>query len=740
MLFEPTFWIAGAAAIAGAATVFALRSRRAYDQVSDELQRQSELIANLHEGVYRSSLDGRPLSSNPAMVRLSGFSSEEEQMRSIKDFGDEYYVDPDRRKEFQAILARDGKIEDFISEIYRHKTRERIWVTESARVVHDRRSGEALYYEGSIHEITQTMERLQLEERFRKLTDHLPVGLCQFEVKGGRARTIYLNRRWEEITGIPRLKQMHDATAFLKLIHAEDLDTFESKLGDAVRAVARFECKFRFHRQSGQTSWLKIACEPEVDGRKIRYHGYVVDISDTMAQQQEISELAYFDPLTRLPNRREFFRQMAAALALRRQRNDVGMLLYIDLDNFKTLNDTQGHEIGDAFLREAAQRLLAVVRPQDTVARIGGDEFVVILNGAGVEARGAADYATDVAQRMLAAIRAGFTYNNVRHMTSASIGVVPFGVADDRAEEILKRADMAMYRAKSAGRNSIGLFDPSDIEAESARYALAIDLADALAARKLELYLQPKIDRLGRVQGAEALLRWNHPEHGVVSPDRFLAIAERFGLSADIERLVLVKGMQILKSWAEHPATASYRLALNITAHSFASDEFVPLVQNHVREAGIEPDRLIFELTEHVMAKDQKSVAEKMRALNQLGIRLSLDDFGTGYSSLSYLKEMPFDEVKVDGRFVADIETDEGNRALVKTILVMAQTLGLETVAEHVETHAQEDFLREEGCDYFQGYLYSPAVEVKRFSEMVAALAKPVTTGKKSPAKKKKAG
>lgn len=708
-------------ALAVAAFAVALRYRRAHARATEELFRQSELVANLNEGVYRSSLDGRQLSSNPALVRLNGYSTEAEHLAGVKDIATEWYVEPTRRGDFQDILARNGKVEDFISEIYRHKTRERIWITESARLVRDRHTGAPLYYEGSVREITETVQRLQLEERFRKLTSHIPVGLFQFEVDaGGTVRPIFLNPRWEQITGISRKEQMRDVSIFRRGIHPDDISEFATRMAASVRNASSFACDVRFRMPDGQEKWLKISAEPEHDDGKLLYHGYLVDISERKKHEQAITELAYYDPLTRLPNRRQFFRKMLAALRARRRRRDVGVLLFIDLDNFKALNDSQGHEIGDAYLREVGRHLQDLVRPGDTVARMGGDEFVVILDGAGANTEAAVNFATDMAQSMLSAIRAGFTIGNFCHKTSASIGIVPFDRAERQPEEILKRADMAMYRAKSSGRNGIGLFDPGDVELEATRYRLANDFADALARDELELYLQPKIDSGGRILGAEALLRWNHPVNGMIMPDRFIEIAEHFGLAAEMERTVLEKGMAILRGWSVAKATAGYSLALNVSAQSFSNDDFVPLVTRLVEAYGVDPTLLTLELTEHVMAKDQKRVAERMRELKKLGIRLSLDDFGTGYSSLSYLKEMPFDEVKIDGRFVADIETEEDTRALVKAILVMAQSLGLKTVAEHVETHAQEEFLRRLGCDVFQGFLYSPAIPSRRFHQLVA--------------------
>jgi diguanylate cyclase (GGDEF)-like protein len=446
----------------------------------------------------------------------------------------------------------------------------------------------------------------------------------------------------------------------------------------------------------------------------------------------EIEELAYFDPLTRLPNRRMFLNRMTQAIAGCERRGDTGALLFIDLDNFKTLNDTQGHDIGDCFLVQVADRLRRCVNPRDMVARIGGDEFVVVLEETGSEAAHGTLRAITTANQILSALNRPFELGPLRHVGSASVGVVVFDGCEKRADEILKRADIAMYQAKAAGRNSMALFDPATMDREAQRYRMLSDLRTAFSDNQLDLYFQPQVDHTGRVTGAEALVRWEHPTLGRIPPDEFVALAEQFGLNDELADFVFGKGMEALAGWQRDPLMGHLRLALNVSVQSFSSDGFIAMARSKIEAFGVDPTMLTFELTEHVMAKDHRLVAARMAEAKKLGVRLSLDDFGTGYSSLAYLKQLPFDEIKIDGGFVADIENSDGDRALVKTILAMARMLGLSAVAEHVENVRQEAFLRAFGCDFFQGFLYSPAMPADQFAEMFRAL--PLQSAASAPA------
>ena len=711
-----------------------LRYRRLYLSAREEQSNSRDLIENLSEGIYRSTPEGKQLSANRALVRLNGYESEAEMLAGIEDIGKEWYVDPNRRDEFRALLRKHGKVENFVSEIYRHKTRERIWITESARLVCDKKTGQPKFYEGSVREITETVNRLQVEEQFRKLTSQVPGALFQFEIGDrGETRILYVSPGFERITGISPEAVTAQPKLFGDGIHGDDRARYSETLLEATRTLSFWDHEHRFVRPDGEVKWLRVTATPERTGSAVTWHGYLADISVRKSHEMEIEKLAYFDTLTMLPNRRMFLDRMARAVEGCAERRDRGALLFIDLDNFKTLNDTQGHDVGDDYLKQVAARLRRCVGTEDLVARIGGDEFVVIIEAIGMDDANASRRAIMVANQVLAALREPFDLGHLRHKASASLGVVVFGGDDQRAEDILKRADIAMYEVKASGRNGLALFDPASLGQESERFELLADLRQALAGNELELHFQPQMDENGEVAGAEALLRWDHPRHGMIRPDRFITLAEQFGLIVDIGNTVLAGGVATLARWAGNEATRHLRLAVNISVQSFYADDFVAFLSSLIASHGIDASKLTLEVTEHVMARDHALIADRMRDLKKLGVRLSLDDFGTGYSSLAYLKKLPFDEVKIDGGFVADIETTESDRALVKTILAMARTLGLTAVAEHVETIRQEAFLRAYGCDYFQGFLYSPAVSAEDF-EALLGTRRPYLTAAPAPA------
>ncbi|MDQ6434318.1 EAL domain-containing protein [Mesorhizobium sp. LHD-90] len=720
-------WLLAASLLFSALLAYwVVRYRRLYFSSLDDRENNRELVENLSEGIYRSSLEGKQLSANKALVKLNGYDNEPEMLAGVLDIGKEWYVRADRRDEFRAILNRDGKVEDFVSEIYRHKSRERIWITESARLVHDRTTGKPLFYEGSVREITETIRRLVIEEQFRKLTQRLPVGLFHFVRRGdGHSDVLFISEGASRISGIPPEEQIANPKIFDELLFDEDRSHFYETYCRSADELVPWDCEFRIRARDGTEKWVRINAHTEAVNGEINWYGYISDISARKRQEMEIEELAYYDPLTKLPNRRMFLSRMTEALAHCERSGEHASMLFIDLDNFKVLNDTQGHDMGDLLLVRVADRLRSCVETKDIVARIGGDEFVVVVDQTESETALATLKAITAGNRILAELNQGFDLGGQHHVATASIGVVVFNGVSQRADEIMKRADLAMYQAKAAGRNGLALFDAANMDRQSERFELLSDLRNAFTRDQLDLHFQPLVDFTGRVVAAEALVRWNHPKHGQVRPDQFVALAEQYGLNDDLTRFVFDAGFRALADWSTRPAMSHLRLSLNVSVQSFSSDDFSPMVRRLVAKHGIDPRMLTFELTEHVMAKDHQHVRWRMAEIKELGIRLSLDDFGTGYSSLAYLKQLPFDEVKIDGGFVADIEHTESDRALVKTILAMARTLGLKSVAEHVENVRQEAFLRAFGCDYLQGHLYSRALPMPEFEQLFL----PATTG-----------
>jgi diguanylate cyclase (GGDEF)-like protein len=441
-------------------------------------------------------------------------------------------------------------------------------------------------------------------------------------------------------------------------------------------------------------------------GQAIGVLGIARNVTERKRAEEQIERLAFFDPLTGLCNRRLFHDRLAQAQAASTRHGQWAAVCFIDLDNFKDLNDTQGHDQGDLLLKQVSQRLLAAVRVQDTVARLGGDEFVLLLEELGPQEDQAALYANMVGQKLLEALTVPYELGRGPHHNTPSIGITLFREHHERVEDILKRADLAMYQSKSAGRNTVRFFDPHMQEVVQRRSELERDLREALARDELSLYSQPVVDVAGHVTGHEALLRWKHPVRGMVSPAEFIPVAEQTGLILPIGDWVMRAACRHLASWATDPQKARWTLAVNLSARQLRQADFVQRVQSVLANTGANPHLLKLELTESLLLHDVEDTILKMDQLASLGIRFSLDDFGTGYSSLSYLKRLPLSVLKIDQSFVRDLLTDPNDAAIARTILQLAESLDLKVVAEGVETEGQMQLLQVMGCEAFQGYLF----------------------------------
>ena len=459
---------------------------------------------------------------------------------------------------------------------------------------------------------------------------------------------------------------------------------------------------------NGQTYWIAISGTPIIDDKGVfrGYRGIGRDISKRKHAEDETQRLAFYDTLTGLPNRRLLMDRLAHAQVTSARSRHYGALLFIDLDNFKDLNDTLGHDVGDMLLEQVALRLVSCLREGDTAARFGGDEFVVMLEDLDERDAEAARQAELVAEKILNRLNAPYELVGRQHSSSPSIGITLFSGSALGVDELLKRADVAMYQAKAAGRNTLRFFDPQMQAAVLARAALDADLRLGLQRDELLLHYQPLVDSYNTIVGYEALLRWRHPGRGMVAPGEFITMAEQTGLILPIGQWVLRTACRQLVAWAPQPATARLSLAVNVSARQFRQGDFVAQVQAVLDETGADPQRLKLEITESVLISDVEDAIRKMGALREIGVRFALDDFGTGYSSLSYLKRLPLDQVKIDQGFVRDILTDPNDAAIVRTILALARSLDLQAVAEGVETEGQRQFLQDNGCTVFQGYLF----------------------------------
>jgi diguanylate cyclase (GGDEF)-like protein/PAS domain S-box-containing protein len=551
-----------------------------------------------------------------------------------------------------------------------------------------------------------------ITERKRAEAD-LRIAAAVFEAQEGMvvtdARSVIqrVNRAFTEITGYSAQEALGRSMRMLKSGRHDA--QFYAAMWETIVRTGSWQGELWNRRKNGEVypQWLTITAVHEDDGAITHYVGTLTDITERRIAEDEIKHLAFYDPLTRLPNRRLLLERLRQALAAAaRHGRRWGALLFIDLDNFKTLNDTLGHDKGDLLLQQVAERLAACVREGDTVARFGGDEFVVMLEDLSTDIHDASVRANIVTEKILVRLNAPFQIADQDYSGTPSIGVTLFGDERQTSDELLKQADLAMYQAKAAGRNTARFFDPSMQAALEERAAMEAELRLALREGQFVLFYQPQVDSEERMVGVEALARWQHPQRGLIGPSKFIPLAEETGLIRPLGHWVLETACHQLAAWASQPRTACLTMAVNVSARQFRHPAFVDEVLAVIDHTGADARRLKLELTESLLLDDAAEAITKMMVLKARGVAFSLDDFGTGYSSLAYLKQLPLDELKIAQSFVRDILTDPNDAAIARTILSLGKTLNLAVLAEGVETELQRDFLTREGCTAYQGYLF----------------------------------
>jgi diguanylate cyclase (GGDEF)-like protein/PAS domain S-box-containing protein len=474
-------------------------------------------------------------------------------------------------------------------------------------------------------------------------------------------------------------------------------------------------------RKNGEVypEWLNITAVLGKDGQVTNYVGAFIDFTERKQAENEIHHLAFYDTLSKLPNRRLLLDRLRQAVTSNARNHTGGALLFIDLDNFKTLNDTKGHGIGDMLLVEVSKRLQGCVREGDTLSRFGGDEFVLLLEGLSEDRAQAAAQARAVGEKVLDVLNQPYILDGNEFHSSSSVGITLFINYRLKLDELLKQADTAMYEAKRSGRNTLRFFDPVMQEELEGRAQLEVGLRDALRKQEFRLYYQMQVNQTGRILGAEVLLRWLHPEQGVISPLQFIPLAEETGLILPIGQWVLECACRQIKLWEADTHTRDLQLAVNVSGRQFRQPDFVAQVGDSIRRTAINPLRLKLELTESIVLDDVTDTIAKMHALKQVGVSFSMDDFGTGYSSLAYLTQLPLNQLKIDQSFVRNIGTKASDATIIQTIIGMANNLGMEVIAEGVETKAQRDFLEKNGCMLYQGFLFGKPVPLEEFSALL---------------------
>ncbi|MES2016355.1 MAG: EAL domain-containing protein [Pseudomonadota bacterium] len=548
-------------------------------------------------------------------------------------------------------------------------------------------------------------------------------------VTDARCKIVQVNQAFCRITGYAREEVLgkspnmlssgrHDA-AFYQLMWA------------ALATHGWWEGEIWNRRKNGEVypERLNISAVLDANGAVTHYVASITDITLSKAASDEIRTLAFYDPLTGLPNRRLLEDRLTQALTSCAQRGRSGALMFIDMDNFKTLNDTLGHRTGDLLLQQVAGRLQDCLRHSDMVARLGGDEFVVLVEGLSAAPMEGAAEAGSLAALILSSLNAPYQLGAHDCRSTPSIGIALFSSASmPRPDELLQQADIAMYQAKEAGRNGFRFFDTGMQDAINEDAKLEQALRHAVELEQFELHYQVQVDQYGRASGAEALIRWRVEEGAYMPPACFIPLAEENGLILPIGKWVIEQACARLRAWQDIGWMRHLELAVNVSARQFHQAGFCEQVQEAIARHGIDPALLKLELTEGMLLANLDETIASLRTLRLLGVRFSLDDFGTGYSSLQYLKRLPLDQLKIDQSFVRELATDSSDQAIVRTIIVMADSLGLEVIAEGVETEAQRRLLKQLGCHHYQGYLYSRALDAAAFEQLLGPVAPTWTT------------
>ena len=672
------------------------------------LQQHKVAIETTHEGFWLVGSDGRILEANQAYADMSGYS-----------------IDELRGMHISSVEVRERSPEDVKSHI--DKIKQQGWDVFETR--HHRKDGKTIEVEVSTTFIRESQQIVaffrDISER-KALEKEMRIAATAFDTHESIMITdvdgniIRVNHAFEKVTGFYSEEVIGKNPRILSSGRHDK--AFYADMWGQLLGVGTWTGEMWDKRKNGQIypKWLTITAVRDNKGNTTEYVAIFSDITARKKAEEEIYSLAFYDVLTKLPNRRLLLDRIHQAQLISDRSSQYGALLFLDMDRFKSLNDTLGHDYGDMFLVEISQRLQHCVREADTVARIGGDEFVVLMEEIGAGAEDVSQKVALVAEKIRSALSTPYQLKEHEHHSSPSIGVTLYRGHDESVEVLLKHADMAMYQAKDSGRNAVRFFDPTMQLAVETRAALEADLRYAVPGNQLRLYYQVQLDSELRPLGAEALIRWFHPLRGMVSPLQFIPIAEESSLILDIGNWVLKTACKQLALWSKNEKSSNLTLAVNVSAPQFQRHDFVENLATLIHLHHANPNRLKLELTESVVLNDVKDVVTKMHALKALGVRLSLDDFGTGYSSLSYLKQLPLDQIKIDQTFVRDVLIDSNDAVMVQTIIGLAQNFRMNVIAEGVETEAQLNFLKQNGCLAYQGYLFSKPVPIDEFERLLS--------------------
>tara|TARA_R110001592_G_scaffold91754_1_gene268203 strand:+ start:12639 stop:15632 length:2994 start_codon:yes stop_codon:yes gene_type:complete len=695
--------------------------RKAAELASSNRESQLKaVIESLTEGLAISDLDGRLLHFNQAALNIHGFTSSKEWLRLLPEFADNFQLstmDGTVLSLDQWPLARILRGETLCGLALYIKHIQDSWqriFSYGGTIAHDD-AGKPLVAIVTISDITHS----------KQTESNLRIAAVSFEsqesimITDAELKILRVNKAFTKTTGYTAAEIVGQTPQLLKS-DRHDAEFFR-EMWESINQTGTWQGEIWDKRKNREIypKWLTITAVKDDNDVVTHYVVSHIDITERKLSQEKIQHLAFYDHLTDLPNRILLIDRLKQALASCSRNKRKGALLFIDLDNFKNLNDTLGHDVGDQLLIQATQRLESCVRECDTVARLGGDEFMVMLSDLSDQALEASAQTETLGEKILEALDQSYQLGSYSHHCTASIGVTLFQDLQQNTEELLKQADIAMYQAKKAGRNTLRFFDPNMQTIIDDRVTMEDELHKAIEKSQFQLYYQLQVDNLGHPLGAEALIRWWHTERGMVPPMEFIPLAEETGLILPIGKWVLETACAQIKAWQQDALTRGLAVAVNVSAKQFHQPSFVDHVQAAIEHYAIKPELLKLELTEGVLLANVEETIAIMNALKNVGVQFSLDDFGTGYSSLQYLKRLPLNQLKIDQSFIRDIVTDSNDRAIVRTIIAMAQSMGLDIIAEGVETEPQRQLLLKKGCANFQGYLFAKPLPIEQFEALL---------------------
>ncbi|NOQ36904.1 MAG: EAL domain-containing protein [Methylococcaceae bacterium] len=697
-----------------------------------ELKRQAEInllekekklsvtLDAIGDGVIVIDVSGNVIRLNPVAESLTGWQAKEAIGRAFDDIF--HIINTTTRKVIKNPIHKVLQ-EQRVAGLANHTTLiskegQEYQISDSAAPIFDDGNniiGVVLVFQDVSEQYT-TIEALKISEmRFHDVINASESYIWEIDTEGVYT---YLTEKVEEIKGY-KISELLGHKPFEFMLE-EDVEPTLKIVKEAIDNKGRFELSHRNISSEGKPLWEEVKGQVVTNkhGEVIGLRGVGVGINKRKRDEAEIQRLAYYDPLTALPNRRMITDRLADEIAAAKRHGKFGALLFLDLDNFKNLNDSLGHDLGDELLIQIAKRIKGQLRKEDIAARLGGDEFIVLLTNLSLDINITIGKARKVTEKLLDELREPYQLNDYHYHNSSSIGITLFPINGEDATTVFKQADIALYRAKDNGKNNFQFYRPEMQETAYKRLEIEKDLRIALSEGQLELYYQPQVNQAKNLIGAEALLRWKHPEKGFIPPDQFIPVAEEASLIIEIGLWIFRQGFYQVKKWMDAGLlNAGQHISINVSPKQFKQKDFVQQIGQIIQETGINAQSVILELTEGTFLDDVEDTIEKMLHLRGLGFIFSIDDFGTGYSSLSYLKRLPINELKIDKAFIDELDIDSDDQVIVNTIIGMAKHLKFSVIAEGVETEQQFKFLKQHGCFNYQGYFFSKPLDKETFEE-----------------------